>query len=185
MAMRTYRSALHCFRDRPSAGSRHGQPRHPHQRPRHRQPHPRQGGRGRCLRPCQRPPSGQSEALLPLALALARTGRARRHRRARPRRPAGARRDARALSRALHPCGDLRGAARHPRRRARACRGHAAVRHRPGDAAQAGDPFRQLHRRQRAGLGHRRQVRRHQPPGHQHGAGPRPRENASATTTSR
>ena len=31
----------------------------------------------------------------------------RRHRRARARRPAGARREARALSRALHPCGDL------------------------------------------------------------------------------
>ncbi len=44
---------------------------------------------------------------------LAGTGRAGRYRRTRSRRPAGARRDPRALSRALHPCGDLRGAARH------------------------------------------------------------------------
>ena len=36
-------------------------------------------------------------------------------------------------------------------------------------AAQAGDPFRQLHRPERAGVGHRRQVRRHQPARHQHG----------------
>ena len=64
------------------------------------------------------------------------------------------------------------------RERDRACarRGHPAVRHRVGHAAQAGDPFRQLHRPERAGVGHRRQVRRHQPARHQHGPGPRPRE---------
>ena len=43
-------------------------------------------------------------------------------------------------------------------------------------AAAAGDPLRQLHRPERAGVGHRRQVRRHQPARHQHGPGPRPRE---------
>ena len=43
----------------------HEQSRHRHPRPRHRQPHPRARGRGGRLRPCQHPPSRQSEALFP------------------------------------------------------------------------------------------------------------------------
>src|SRR6516165_10822101 len=80
----------------------HEQPRHPDPGSGDRQPHPRQGGRGRRLRPCQRPASGESEPLSDRPLGLAGAGRRRRHRRARPRRAAGRRRQARALSRAVH-----------------------------------------------------------------------------------
>ena len=52
-------------------------------------------------------------------------------------------------------------------------------------AARAGDPFRQLHRRQGAGLGHPQEIRRHRSAGEQHGAGPRSRRNAWARATSR
>ena len=56
------------------------------------------------------------------------------------------------------------------------CRRHAAVR--PYlEAARAGDPFRQLHRRQGAGVGHPQEIRRYRSPRAQHGAGPRPRQN--------
>src|SRR5271156_6764780 len=51
------------------------------------------------------------------------------------RRSAGARRSARPLSRALHSCGDLRGAVGRHGGRPRPCRGHAALRHCPGDKA--------------------------------------------------
>ena len=48
------------------------------------------------------------------------------------------------------------------------------------DAAAAGDPFRQFHRRQSAGVGYPQEIRRHQSPGHQYGAGPRSGEMPGA-----
>ena len=45
-------------------------------------------------------------------------------------------------------------------------------------AAAPGDPLGQLHRPPRPGVGHRRSVRRHQPPGRQHGPGTGPGGNA-------
>ena len=92
-------------------------------------------GRGRRLWPCQRAPSRQSEALLPVALARAGTGRPRTTSSSSTIEGEPVQRQAPALSRALHPCGDLRGAARRDGGGACACRGHAAVRHRPRHAA--------------------------------------------------
>src|SRR6266511_892094 len=157
-------------------GVNHEQSRHGHSRSRHRQSHPCARGGGGCVRPYQYSPSGKSKAFFPRPLGRARTGRARGHRRIGPRRPTGARGDARALSRTVHSRGHLRGAARRAVGRPRPRGGHSAVRDRAGDPASPGHSFRQLHRRQGAGVGHRRQVRRHQSVCYQHGAGPRSRQ---------
>src|SRR6516165_7080458 len=97
-------------------------------RSRDRQSDPRPRGGRRRLRPCQRPPPAQSKPLSDCPLTRSRAGGSRRHRRSRPGRSAVTRREPQPLSRTLHSCGDLRGAAGCHGRRPCPCRGHAALR---------------------------------------------------------
>ena len=141
-------------------------------RPGDRQPDSGEGGRGRRLRPCQHPPSGQARSLSAVALAQPRVRHPRRHHRVQARRHAGQRHPS-GLSRALHPWRDLRGAAGRQRRDPFPRRGRPAVQHLQ-DADVLRRPRGERHGQPCSGLGYRREVRRRdQSPGHQHGAGPR------------